>query len=79
MIKRGTWTQWTFGPSSAKGSIETATIGKTHPTLAKGVDIQKTRSKKNDDFSSSSGDFDKHAEIIIERQRVFKFATKYGE
>ena len=69
MIKRGTWTQWTFGPKSAKGRIETT-------TLEKRVDIQKTRSKKNDGFSSSSGDFDKQAEIIIERQRVFKLRNQ---
>ena len=76
MTKKGAWTQWTFGPNSAKGSIETTTIGKTHPTLEKRVALPKTRSKKNDGFSSSSGDFDKHAEIIIERQRVFKLRNQ---
>ena len=76
MKKKGAWTQWTFGPNSAKGSIETTTIEKTQPTLEKRVDIHKTRSKKNDGFSSSSGDFDKQAEIIIERQRVFKLRNQ---
>ena len=33
IIKWGASLQWSFGPNSAWGSIETATIGKTHPTL----------------------------------------------
>ena len=32
-IKRGASSRWSFRPNSAWGSIETATIGKTHPTV----------------------------------------------
>ena len=30
-LKRGTSSRWSFGPNSAWGSIETTTMGKTHP------------------------------------------------
>ena len=32
-IQWGSFFQWSFGPSSAWGSIETTTVGETHPTL----------------------------------------------
>ena len=35
IIKWGASSWWWFGPNSAYGSIETMTIGKTHPTLLK--------------------------------------------
>ena len=33
LVKLSTSYRWSFGPNSACGSIETTTIGKTHPTL----------------------------------------------
>ena len=38
-LKKGTSSQWSFGPNSARGIKETTTIGKTHLTLKTKAEI----------------------------------------
>ena len=65
-IKWGASSQWSFGPNSAWGSIETTIIGNTHLTLL--VGNESLRLQVNLDLNLNKNDFQTNCSALLDCQ-----------